>query len=192
MQIGYETVRANLITKVEALKGKNADLDAVIDKYLETKNNTKANDAPAKALIAALEACGCDESKEILKDKQYLAKKSFWIFGGDGWAYDIGYGGLDHVLASGHGLADDHAHILVRQEVQAVKVALQLFDEQILRRLFHIHDGLEHDAGAFLDELTHGVQVSGEDAACGEQALVVLALALAEQLLIPLVHQPQQ
>jgi len=90
MQIGYETVRANLITKVEALKGKNADLDAVIDKYLETKNNTKANDAPAKALIAALEACGCDESKEILKDKQYLAKKSFWIFGGDGWAYDIG------------------------------------------------------------------------------------------------------
>ena len=69
---------------------------------METKNNTKANDEPAKALIAALEACGCDESKEILKDKQYLAKKSFWIFGGDGWAYDIGYGGLDHVLASGH------------------------------------------------------------------------------------------
>ena len=102
MQIGYETVRENLITKVEALKGKNAELDAVIDKFLETKNNTKANDEPAKALIAALEACGCDESKEILKDKQYLAKKSFWIFGGDGWAYDIGYGGLDHVLASGH------------------------------------------------------------------------------------------
>jgi len=88
-----------------------------------------------------------------------------------------------------HGLAVDHAHILVRQEVQAVEVALQLVDEQILRRLFDIHDGLEHDAGAFLDELTHGVQVGGEDAACGEQALVVLALALAEQLLIPLVHQ---
>ena len=49
MQIGYETVRANLITKVEALKGKNAELDAVIDKFLETKNNTKANDEPAKA-----------------------------------------------------------------------------------------------------------------------------------------------
>ena len=102
MQIGYETVRENLIKKVEALKGKNADLDAVIDKYLETKANTKANDQPTKDLIAALEACGCDESKEILKDKQFLAKKSFWIFGGDGWAYDIGYGGLDHVLASGH------------------------------------------------------------------------------------------
>ena len=102
MQIGYETVRANLITKVEALKGKNADLDAVIDNFLATKNNTKANDAPAKALVAALEADGSAEAAEILKDKQYLAKKSFWIFGGDGWAYDIGYGGLDHVLASGH------------------------------------------------------------------------------------------
>ena len=101
MQIGYETVRENLIAKVEALKGNNAELDAVIDKYLETKNNTKANDQPAKDLIAALEACGCDASKEILKDKQFLAKKSFWIFGGDGWAYDIGYGGLDHVLAAG-------------------------------------------------------------------------------------------
>ena len=102
MQIGYETVRANLIKKVEALKGKNAELDAVIDKYLETKANTKANDQPAKDLIAALEADGSAEAKEILADKQFLAKKSFWIFGGDGWAYDIGYGGLDHVLASGH------------------------------------------------------------------------------------------
>ncbi|MFR4112880.1 MAG: thiamine pyrophosphate-dependent enzyme, partial [Gemmiger sp.] len=95
-------VRANLITKVEALKGKNADLDAAIDNFLATKNNTKANDAPAKTLVAALEADGSAEAAEILKDKQYLAKKSFWIFGGDGWAYDIGYGGLDHVLASGH------------------------------------------------------------------------------------------
>ena len=102
MQIGYETVRENLIKKVVALKGKNAELDAVIDKFIETKANTKANDAPAKALVAALEADGSAEAQEILKDKQYLAKKSFWIFGGDGWAYDIGYGGLDHVLASGH------------------------------------------------------------------------------------------
>ena len=114
MQIGYETVRENLIKKVEALKGKNAELDAVIDKYLETKANTKANDQPTKDLIAALEACGCDESKEILKDKQFLAKKSFWIFGGDGWAYDIGYGGLDHVLASGH---DVNVHGLRHRDV---------------------------------------------------------------------------
>ncbi len=101
MQLGYETVRENLIKRVEALKGNNAELDAVIDKYLATKANTKANDEPTKALIAALEACGCDAAKEILEQKQFLAKKSFWIFGGDGWAYDIGYGGLDHVLASG-------------------------------------------------------------------------------------------
>ena len=68
------------------------------------KNNTKANDEPAKALIAELEkaaAAGCEKSAEILKSKQYIAKKSVWIFGGDGWAYDIGFGGLDHVLASG-------------------------------------------------------------------------------------------
>ena len=102
MQIGYETIRENLIKKVVAMKGKNEALDAAIDKFIETKANTKANDAPAKALIAALEADGSAEAQEILKDKQYLAKKSFWIFGGDGWAYDIGYGGLDHVLASGH------------------------------------------------------------------------------------------
>ena len=68
MQIGYETVRANLITKVEALKGKNADLDAAIDNFLATKNNTKANAAPAKALVAALEADGSAEAAEILKD----------------------------------------------------------------------------------------------------------------------------
>lgn len=52
-------------------------------------------------MVAALEACGCEEGKEILKDKDFLAKKSVWIFGGDGWAYDIGFGGLDHVIASG-------------------------------------------------------------------------------------------
>ena len=61
-------------------------------------------DAPntAAAYIEQLEACGCDKAKAILADKAYLTKKSFWIFGGDGWAYDIGFGGLDHVLASGN------------------------------------------------------------------------------------------
>ena len=88
-----------------------------------------------------------------------------------------------------HGLAVDHAHVLVSQEVQAVEVALQLVDEEVLCGLLDIHDGLEHDAGTFLNELTHGVQVGGEDAACGEQTLVVLALALTEQLLVPLVHE---
>ena len=67
MQIGYETVRENLIKKVEALKGKSAELDAAIEKFIETKANTKANDQPAKDLIAALEADGSAEAKEILK-----------------------------------------------------------------------------------------------------------------------------
>ena len=81
--------------------------DEETDDYLiarDPRNNTKANDEPAKALIAELEkaaAAGCEKSAEILKSKQYIAKKSVWIFGGDGWAYDIGFGGLDHVLASG-------------------------------------------------------------------------------------------
>lgn len=79
----------------------SAELKAAIDKYMETKEDTKANAEPTKALIAELEKCGCDKSKEILAKKDYLSKKSVWIFGGDGWAYDIGFGGLDHVLASG-------------------------------------------------------------------------------------------
>ncbi len=52
-------------------------------------------------LLAVLESLKCESVKEILKDKEYLVKRSQWIFGGDGWAYDIGYGGVDHVLASG-------------------------------------------------------------------------------------------
>ena len=63
--------------------------------------NGKENQAATEELIAALEACGCEKAKSILAHKEYLAKKSVWVFGGDGWAYDIGFGGLDHVLASG-------------------------------------------------------------------------------------------
>ena len=74
------------------------------EKYLETKDDTKANTPATEALIAELEkaaADGCPTAPEVLAKKDYLAKKSVWIFGGDGWAYDIGFGGLDHVLASG-------------------------------------------------------------------------------------------
>ncbi|MCH3972673.1 MAG: pyruvate:ferredoxin (flavodoxin) oxidoreductase [Oscillospiraceae bacterium] len=107
MEIGVKTVRENLIkriTEVATSDKASAEMKAAYKDFMDTKDNTKANDAPAKALIAELEktaAAGCETSKEILKNKQYIAKKSFWIFGGDGWAYDIGYGGLDHVLASG-------------------------------------------------------------------------------------------
>ncbi len=101
LAIGQKTIRENLIARVAALVETDAALKPAFDKFIETKADTKANDQPAKDLIAALEKNGSAEAKDILKEKQYLAKKSVWIFGGDGWAYDIGYGGLDHVLASG-------------------------------------------------------------------------------------------
>lgn len=69
---------------------------------IDSVNDAEASKTAAAAYVAELEKCGCDASKAILADKAYLTKKSFWIFGGDGWAYDIGFGGLDHVLASGH------------------------------------------------------------------------------------------
>ena len=107
LYLGQKTVRENLIRQIDEIVNSDQasdELKAAYAKFIETKNNTRANDAPAKALIAELEkaaAAGCEKSAEVLKSKQYIAKKSVWIFGGDGWAYDIGYGGLDHVLASG-------------------------------------------------------------------------------------------
>ncbi len=101
--LGQKAIRERLIGKLEAMQPEGED-KAIFDKYLETRDDGKANAEAAKALIALLEkwaADGCEDSKAILAEKDYLAKKSVWIFGGDGWAYDIGYGGVDHVLASG-------------------------------------------------------------------------------------------
>ena len=104
MYIGQKYLRdqaIEMIQEVGASDQASAELKAAIHQYLETKDDTKANGPATEALIAELEKCGCDKSKEILAKKDYLSKKSVWIFGGDGWAYDIGFGGLDHVLASG-------------------------------------------------------------------------------------------
>lgn len=103
MYAGQKFIRDSLISKLEevAENTDKASLKDAIAKYLETKNDTIANSPATDALVKELEACGCETSKEILEKKDYLAKKSVWIFGGDGWAYDIGFGGLDHVLASG-------------------------------------------------------------------------------------------
>ncbi len=98
MYFGQKAVRDALKGKVEVLAEQNADVKAAADKWLETYDDSAANQPATKALIAALEAAGADD---ILAQKDYLNKKSCWIFGGDGWAYDIGYGGVDHVLASG-------------------------------------------------------------------------------------------
>ena len=104
MWVGQDTLREQaieLVKEIGASDKASAELKAVIDKYLETKDDTKANAPATEALIAELEKCDCEKSKAVLEKKDYLSKKSVWIFGGDGWAYDIGFGGLDHVLASG-------------------------------------------------------------------------------------------
>ena len=99
MYLGQKKIRDDLKAKVETIADKVPEAQA----WLDTFDDTDANQAASKALIAALEAkdCGCETRKAILDYKSYLNKKSCWIFGGDGWAFDIGFGGVDHVLASG-------------------------------------------------------------------------------------------
>ncbi|MBO4696217.1 MAG: pyruvate:ferredoxin (flavodoxin) oxidoreductase, partial [Lachnospiraceae bacterium] len=103
MYLGQKVLRDQAIAKLEEIAAGDASdsLKDAIAAFLATKDDTQKNSADAAALIAELEKCDCDLCKEVLEKKDYLAKKSVWIFGGDGWAYDIGYGGLDHVLASG-------------------------------------------------------------------------------------------
>jgi len=114
MYLGQKVLRDQAIAKIEEMAASDKATDsfkAAAAKYLETKNDTKANTPATEALIAELEkaaADGCPTAPEVLAKKDYLAKKSVWIFGGDGWAYDIGFGGLDHVLASG-----DNVNVMV-------------------------------------------------------------------------------
>ena len=107
MALGQKTIREKLIGKVAAMAESDKASDefkAAAKAYLDTKDDGKANEEATKALIVELEKAaeaGCPTAPAILAEKDYLSKKSVWIFGGDGWAYDIGFGGLDHVLASG-------------------------------------------------------------------------------------------
>jgi pyruvate-ferredoxin/flavodoxin oxidoreductase len=104
MLLAQNAIRGGLKEKVEAIVANAdapADVKAAGQEWLDTYSVGATNGTATDKLIAALEACGCEASKEILKNKDYLGKKSQWIFGGDGWAYDIGFGGVDHVLASG-------------------------------------------------------------------------------------------
>ena len=102
MFLAQNTLREDLVKKVEGVKETADDAaKAIIDKFLETKEDVNNNKVAAAELVEVLSKMNTPEAQEILKDKEYLSKKSVWIFGGDGWAYDIGYGGLDHVLASG-------------------------------------------------------------------------------------------
>ena len=103
MSLAQNAIRSGLKAKVEALAEttENEDVKASAKEWLDTFSVGATNGTATDKLVAALEACGCEAGQEILKDKEFLAKKSQWIFGGDGWAYDIGFGGVDHVLASG-------------------------------------------------------------------------------------------
>ncbi len=106
MYLGQKAIRNRLIDQVKEILEKEeapAELKAAAEKYLETVNDGKTNGLATEALVAELEkvAGSCEHCASILENKEYLSKKSIWIFGGDGWAYDIGFGGVDHVLASG-------------------------------------------------------------------------------------------
>ena len=108
MFLGQQAIRNSLIDKLTAMEADDAthaDAKAAIQAFLDTKDDGAANGPATEALITVLEkgaAAGCPTCKDILANKEYLRKKSMWIFGGDGWAYDIGFGGVDHVLASGN------------------------------------------------------------------------------------------
>ncbi len=107
MYIGQKTIRDRLIAKVTEMMNSDkasAEFKAAAEAYLASKDDSAKNETATKALVLELEkaaAEGCPVAPAILAEKQYLSKKAVWIFGGDGWAYDIGFGGLDHVIASG-------------------------------------------------------------------------------------------
>ncbi len=110
--LGQKTIRNRLLEKVKKLVAVDyatAEIKEAANAWIETFDDGKANEGATKKFVAALEEdvlpdCPCEActlGREILAEKDYLSKKSIWIFGGDGWAYDIGFGGLDHVIASG-------------------------------------------------------------------------------------------
>lgn len=103
LEIGYEAERDRVVEATTQLlqTSTNEALKEAATNWLEAKDAVEASKTTAAAYVAELEKDGTAAAKAILADKAYLTKKSFWIFGGDGWAYDIGFGGLDHVLASG-------------------------------------------------------------------------------------------
>ena len=105
MLLAQNTIRDRMKAKVEKIAeiAEKEEVKAAAKEYLDTFGCGAENGTATDNLVAALEACDCDlaEKNEVLKNKDFLAKKSQWVFGGDGWAYDIGFGGVDHVLASG-------------------------------------------------------------------------------------------
>ncbi len=108
MYLGQKAIRNRLKAQIEEMAASDkasADFKAAADAYLASFGDGDKNAATVPALVVELEKAakeGCPTAPEVLQNKEYLSKKSVWIFGGDGWAYDIGFGGVDHVLASGN------------------------------------------------------------------------------------------
>ncbi len=100
INLAQSELRNRLIEEIKKIyeSATNEEVKKAAEKYLETKDSSKENKAASEELVEVLSKEGI--GKDIILNKEYLNKKSIWIFGGDGWAYDIGYGGLDHVLAS--------------------------------------------------------------------------------------------
>ena len=104
MLLAQNALRDGLKAKVEsvlAAEESSAEVKAACQEYLDSYGVGAANGTATEKLVAALEGIDCPVCQDIVKNKDFLAKKSQWVFGGDGWAYDIGFGGVDHVLASG-------------------------------------------------------------------------------------------
>ena len=104
MLLAQRAIRGGLKAKVEAVMNSEKapeEVKAACKEYLDTFDCGATNGTATDKLVEAIKDADCDTCREIVKNKDFLAKKSQWIFGGDGWAYDIGFGGVDHVLASG-------------------------------------------------------------------------------------------
>ena len=104
MLLAQKAIRGGLKAKVEDVMNSEKapeEVKAACKEYLDTSECGATNGTATDKLVEAIKDADCDTCREIVKNKDFLAKKSQWIFGGDGWAYDIGFGGVDHVLASG-------------------------------------------------------------------------------------------
>ncbi len=105
MHIGAEKLRDKVEAKMREMMAEcdccSEDLKAAMQEWIDSRYSTSKSAEASEKLVPMLEACGCEGCKELLSMKDYLKKKSQWIIGGDGWGYDIGFGGVDHVLASG-------------------------------------------------------------------------------------------
>lgn len=103
MLLAQNAIRGGLKEKVEDVLANTSDeaVKAACQEYLDTYNSGVTNGPATDKLVAALEGQDCGTCQDIVKNKDFLSKKSQWVFGGDGWAYDIGFGGVDHILASG-------------------------------------------------------------------------------------------